>query len=485
MLHQLQAFFQERGVPCYLVGGYLRDLLLRRPTHDLDLAVSGSALALARDLADTLGGSYVPLDAERDIARVVAKEAAGASWSVDLASFSGDIASDLARRDFSINALALPLELASAADVASGVIDPSGGLKDLARHIVRAVTDATFTDDPIRLLRAPRLAHQLQFALAPLTQALIRRDAPLLSGEPGERLRDELLRLLEPPGVLDSLTLLDDMSLLTCLFPELELGRGLQQPPEHHWDVLHHNLQCAAAVEEVLRQRNPGPGHEEVISLVPWDGRLAEYFAVELSDGSSRGTWMKLAGLLHDVAKPHTRQIDPSGRMRFIGHHKAGAHLVQAIGQRLRLSRRGTHFLSTLVEHHLRPTQMSAPGELPTPRAVFRFFRDAGDATVAVVFLNLADYLATRGPHLDLDDWRSHMAVVRHILAEGQNEVERGVPRLVNGHDLMRAFALAPGPQVGWLLTAVQEAQAAGEVTTSEEALNLARRLLPGRALDP
>jgi len=222
LLRRLRAFFQGRGVRAYLVGGYVRDLLLQRSTHDLDLAVCASALVQGRALAEALSGALVPLDRERDIARVVVSRVAGPPWTVDLSSFSGDIAQDLARRDFTVNALAIPLEIVSNEGVLNGVIDPFGGRADLRAGVLRVVAETAFADDPIRLLRAPRLAHQLGITLDAHTEELLRRDAPLLEQEAGERMRDELLRLLQRVRVLDALLLLDRLSLLTRLLPELD-----------------------------------------------------------------------------------------------------------------------------------------------------------------------------------------------------------------------------------------------------------------------
>ncbi len=221
--------------------------------------------------------------------------------------------------------------------------------------------------------------------------------------------------------------------------------------------------------------------NSEVLASVPWHPSLDTYFDEELSDGHTRRTIIKLGCLLHDISKPETKTVEPGGRIRFIGHDAQGAEVCDTILRRLRFSSRATHLISTMVKHHLRPTQMRQGVELPTQRAVYRFFRDLDSAAVDTLYLNLADYLSAKGPRVvDLDDWRGHCALIGHILHRGLggSEGPQKAPRLVDGHALMEALGLPPGPALGRLLDAIEEAHGAGEVSTREEALALARGLL-------
>ncbi|MBI2855635.1 MAG: HD domain-containing protein [Chloroflexi bacterium] len=484
LLDALEGFFRSRSSAVYLVGGFLRDVLLDRPSRDVDLAVTGDAVALARSLARLLGGTLVPLDEAHSIARVVLPLKEGgkgtsATWQVDLASFSQGIERDLARRDFTIDALALPLDDALRGSFGEALVDPFGGLSDLATSKVKAVSPQVFQDDPVRLLRGVRLAAQLGFSLDQDTQRLARRDAHLVSSVAPERLRDELLKTLAEPGASAHLRLLDDLGLLCRLIPELEVARGVTQPKEHYWDVFYHCLETSGCVERVTSEA--GRAGDRVLSWVPWHTSLETYFQEEVSDGHNRRTIIKLAGLLHDIAKPATRTIEPGGRMRFFGHDSQGAKISEGILRRLRLSSRGVHLVSTMIEHHLRPTQMNQGVDMPTRRATYRYFRDVADAAIDTLYLNLADYLSAKGPVVeDLEDWRGHCDLIGHILHQGlQKEgTPQSIPRLVDGHTLMQALGLFPGPDVGRLLDAIHEAQGSGEVITREEALDLARRLL-------
>jgi poly(A) polymerase len=325
-----------------------------------------------------------------------------------------------------------------------------------------------------------RLAAVLGFRLDEATKRLVRADAGLAAGVAGERLRDDLLAILALDGAKLHLEMLDDLGLLCCIIPELGDAKGVDQPREHYWDVFGHSINAVDGVERVTSPDRLDP----VVREVPWESEIAQRFSSEVCDGHSRRTFLKLAGLLHDVAKPPSKTVDSTGRTRFFGHHTAGAAMSRDILGRLRVGNRGTALVSRMVEHHLRPTQMSQGGEMPTARAIHRYFRDVGDAAVDTLYLSLADHLAARGPLLDMDAWRHHAARVAHVLemVMAPRSSQR-TPRLVTGHDLMAALGITPGPAIGVMLDDIEEARAAGEVSTRAGALALARRLKNG-ALD-
>ncbi len=480
---------ERGGSRAYLVGGLVRDGLLGRRTTDVDIAVP-DGMASARSLADRLGGHFVPLDAVNGVGRVIveAAEFGEGRWQLDFSTAEGGIEQDLARRDFTMNAIAVDLEQLVAAGRRVDLIDPFDGRGDLARGLVRAVSDGVFESDPIRLLRAVRFAAELGLGIDDATDKLIRAGAGLIVGVASERIREELLRLLAVAGSGRCLARLDELGLLTALIPELEAARGFEQPKEHQWDVLGHSLKTAEACDFLLRQGDWEYATGGVLDAVPWSPRLEEHFRREISGaspgGSSASALLRLAAVLHDIAKPETRTVDANGRTRFLGHQLTGATTAVAIVERLRFSVRETRMVETIVREHHRPTQLSQSGP-PSSRAIYRYLRDTGGAAVETLFLSLADHLATRGPTLDLDDWRGHAADVELVLAGYFEETSQPRPvKLVDGHDLMRVFGIAPGPRLGEMLEAVREAQAAGEITTPEEALDLVRRKLPAEESD-
>ncbi len=476
LLTSISRFLAEEGIPSYLVGGFVRDMLLGRDTADIDIAVASDALTIARRAADVLGGRYIPLDKENGIGRVVLP---ANKWYIDFTTLQGDIDHDLARRDFTIDAMAIQLDKRVEITLsAERLIDPFNGRDDLRRRVVRAVSETAFEADAARLIRAVRIAAELDFSIDGDTEALIRRDCQLITGVAGERIREELLRLLALSGAGPRLAYLDRLGVLTALIPEMLPARGVDQPTVHVWDVFDHSIQTVSTAEFLLREETWEHAGEEVLSTVPWSADLKQHFDREVSSGSTRRSMLKLSALLHDIAKPQTRTIDDDGRARFLGHPQEGAAAAADILERLRFSNKEIKLVELLVRYHLRPTQMSHE-DFPTRRAIYRYFRDTGEAGVDLLFLCLADHLATRGSYLDLAQWQEHTRMVEYVLTKHLEEENLSVPpKLIDGHDLINIFRLNPGPGVGEILEALRETQAAGEVTTRQQALDYVKHLL-------
>ena len=480
ILSRLRVVWLANGAGGYLTGGFLRDLLLGRAVRDIDVALSGDAPALARPAADAVGGRCFTLDEERGITRIVLPEGAPVAY-VDVTRLRGDIENDLAQRDFTIDAMALPL---SAVERRSPqpLIDPFSGANDIKSRIVRVVSDGVFRSDGLRLLRAVRLCAELDFFLDAGTAAIIRRDAAFLDAVAPERKRDELSRFLATERAAPSLRLLDGLGLLERLLPEVTACRGVSQPKEHYWDVFDHLLETVAALDFILAESEPEGEREvafwrELWQQLAWLPAARTHFREEPVEGRPRAALLKLAGLLHDVCKPETKAPDKTGRIRFLGHMALGAEKASTVMRRLRFSGGETRLVATVVEQHLRPGQMSSGGP-PTRRALYRFFRDTGDAALDILFLMLADSLAARGPRLRFATWSGNVSFASYILARHYLEKEPSAPsRLVTGDDIMAGLNIGPGPLVGRLLAAIEEAHALGEVSTREEALALVRRL--------
>jgi poly(A) polymerase len=483
LLTEISRILAAQDIQSYLVGGFVRDMMLGRATADIDMAVAAAAPEAASKVAIALGGRYVLLDEESGVGRVVLpddkSELEGNKWEIDFATLQGDITADLARRDFTIDAMAIKLDntLEMALD-ADKIIDPFHGREDLEKDIVRMVSETCFQADAVRLIRAVRLAAELDFIIDDNTSRLINVDSHLITSVAGERVREELLRLLALPGASRWLGYLDDTGLLTTLIPELEAGRGVDQPKMHVWDVLEHSLQTVGAVEFLLRENGLEYAGKEILATVPWSEDTSRHFDEDISHGSTRKSLLKLAALLHDIAKPQTKSIDTTGRTRFLGHPEEGAVLTAKILERLRFSAREIKLVALLVKYHLRPAQMGRE-ELPTRRAIYRYFRDTGDAGIDIIFLSLADHLAASGARLDITQWREHCRTVEYIINKHAEEmIPPPSAKLIDGHEIIKIFGLSPGPRVGQLLEAVNEARATGEVTTKQQAIRLAERLL-------
>ena len=476
----------QLSLQCWLVGGAVRDLLLRRPVHDWDFAVAREATVLARRVGDRLGGAYFPLDEERGTARVVVIPEGRSRVNIDFARLRGDdLPADLKARDFTINAMAV--------DRAHTLIDPLGGADDLRAQRVRATEGDVFRSDPVRLLRAVRLEAELGFQIEPETESWLRRDARLLSQPAEERQRDEFIRGLAVSPGSRFIRRLDELGLLVQLVPELAALEGVVQSYPHRLDGWRHTLVVADVLAHLLTtllggSTNAGRTAPASVPVGAW-GDLARtlgqftveidhHLRVQVSVCCDRAVILKLAALFHDVGKPQTGSEDDEGRIRFFNHEVVGARIAAARLRELRFSRDEIERVRRIVREHLRPAHL-ARAEKFTRRAIYRYFRDTEDAGVDIVLLGLADHLATWGPHLREERWTRRLEVAELLLHHYFERREETVtPRLpLDGHDLMRELDLEPGPRVGRILDLLREAMAVGEIETREEALALARNI--------
>jgi putative nucleotidyltransferase with HDIG domain len=510
-LRALVAFCASQNMPAWLVGGTVRDMARGHAPADIDLAVAGDGLALARAFADAHGASFVALDAERATGRAVIP--GEPALTVDLAALRAPtIEGDLRLRDFTLNAMALPLTaiderpgtkdkgqagparpLSSPVLRPASLIDPTGGLADLEAGLLRQAGPTSLTDDPLRVLRAGRLIATMGLTPVAELKGQLQIAAPGLARVAAERARDELLKLLDAPVAAPALRYLDSCGALTTIFPELEPARTCEQPGGHFLPVLAHMLETVAALDWLIDGRGAGE-HEGAPAIdgpwsqlpvavqrnsglrreLPFAPQLEALLSERRAGGHRRAALLKLAGLLHDNAKPQTKERHPDGTVSFHGHQDVGAEVARSIARRLRLSKADTQYATLVVREHMRPGQLRTADVLTT-RAVTRFFRDLGDAGPDVLLHELADHLATRGSHFNQRGWAAHLAWVELMLSHYYLPPPEGRAPLVDGHGLMRELELKPGPLIGQLLREIAEAQAAGEVKTREEALALAQ----------
>jgi poly(A) polymerase len=445
----------------WIAGGAVRDAALGREVTDLDLAVAGDPALAAKAVAREGGGYAFELSAEFATWRAVARDR---GWQLDATALRGTtIEADLAARDFTLGAIAVPL-------AGGEPVDPYGGIGDLERRLLRVVGEESFRSDPLRLLRAARLAADLGLEIDPGTAALARVQAELAAEPAGERQLAELRRLLGGPDPLRGLALLDELGLTATVLPELEALRGVEQGPNHHLDVYGHTL---AVLEQTLEvesdlERFAGERAEETRAL------LAE----PLADEMSRGTALRFGALLHDIGKPATRG-ERDGYVTFIGHDGAGAEIVGTICRRLRASARLSRHLQGLTRHHLRLGFLVHEAPLP-PRRVHEYLRATGSVAPDVTLLTVADRLSARGsgPFATEAAIEAHLELARQMLAAALDWHRDGPPPpLLRGDELAAELGIAEGPELGDILAELEAAQYAGEVSTREEAVERARHL--------
>ncbi len=426
----------------FLVGGAVRDALRTGQTpSDLDFAVTGvSAETLARQTADVMDGHYVLLDADFGIHRVVVSEK-----YLDIAdALNGNILLDLARRDLTVNAMAVSLDTGE-------FLDPHDGRADLDAGIIRMVSEENLLDDTLRMLRVFRFAAVLETTrIDPKTLAVIARHKDRLLESAPERIHFEFLKMLSVRRMFPVLEMMGDCGLLEVILPELTPTRDVPPSGYHHLWLFTHTLELVNQAE-LLWNDLPQQAQAE---LSQWKAPFATRFGL-----------VKMACLLHDIGKPDTMALHKDGtRHTFYGHDQVSEEMTAVICRRWRLSNEIADYLKKLVRWHLYPCQF---GPESSRKAVLRFFRRMGDETPDVILLALADRFSTLGPEVTLDDLnRSHAEHLWLLARYYEEQAVLKMPRLLDGKAVMEILGMPPGKKIGEVLDALQEAHQLGEVTT-------------------
>jgi poly(A) polymerase len=447
--------------PAWIVGGAVRNAMLGEEVRDIDLAVEpGREEDVARAIARSVSGFAFPLSIEHATWRAVAP---GEAWHADVSALRADtIEGDLRARDFTLNAVAIPLP-------GGERIDPTGGEGDAAARRLRVASDRAFADDPLRLLRAPRLASRHRLELEPGTVALARSEAGRASEAAGERQFAELRAMLGGPDPLRALTLMDELDLTPVVLPEVEGMRGIVQTPNHHLDVHGHTL--AVLEHELVIERD----------LPRFCGDAAEGMAAllaePLGDEMTRGEALRFGALLHDAGKPATRKLIDD-RVTFIGHDKTGAEVIAGFCRRLKTSRRVSEHLQGLSLHHLHLGFMVHERPL-SRRRIYEYLRRTEPVGPDVTLLTAADRLAARGegPLASEEMISAHLELVREMLPPALAWHADPPRPPVAGRELADEAGVEPGPRMGEILEELRAAAYAGEIEGREEALDAARRL--------
>ncbi len=489
---QLNKIIAKCAPSAYIVGGALRDSLLKRPSGDIDLAlpradVRPAAMALAR----ALKASAFEMDPDFCVWRITAKN----GLQIDLSALIGkDIKEDLQRRDFTINALAYPLSAPyKIALLAKGVrisglqkkylIDGASGAADIKAKTVRATNSKVFTDDPLRLLRAYRTAAELGFKIAPSTMRLIKKHAALIARPAGERIQEELKRILRCLQTRKWLECMDKTGLLSALFPVLEQQKTCAKCYYGKGGVFTHTLRVVERMDYLLTHlKNAFPKFHK--KLAPHTEDAALY---------------QMAALLHDIAKPATAK-HVGDRLRFFYHEEQGAKMAEEILKKLKYSSAEIKIICKMIEFHLRPSNL-ASNEIITDKAVYKFFKELGPAAVPMLLLCWADYtsyvqpaqiprlLKRAGqPVITIEEGKKngplgktlrHLQMLNFLFNKYFNETKKIITpqRLLDGKEVMDILHLPPGPRVGEILEKLTEAQVEGIVKNKEQAKKYLRGL--------
>ena len=449
----------QTSKPVYLVGGSIRDLLLQRTPEDYDLVVYGNPEPYARKLAAIHHVRAIELGRDdKRIFRVV-----GRSAVYDVSQAKGEsIEADLMQRDFTINAMAYHIR-------SGDIVDVSHGRQDLDAGLVRMVSASIFDRDPVRLLRAYRVALQLGFRIEKHTADMIQKKRLLIHLAAGERIRDEWFHIMRQESASTCLADMNATGLLTAVFPELNPLADLRQNQHHEFDALTHTLKTIEHLEALFDD--------------------PEYFFPQSAEALNRvlslehRMLLKCAAVLHDVGKPAAASTDENGLRHFYGHEKIGANVVKGIGRKLRFSNQERKSIALIVRQHLRPLFLfnQIGKTMPSKRARVRFYLACGDLVPDIVLHAVAD---SRAKAADFD--RRHQQFVKYsdsLLHDYFNEfsIKKEAPRLISGHDLIHKFGLSPSPIFAAVLEQVEEARFSGEIVNRDQALELVGRILKNK----
>lgn len=441
LLATIGAVADREGVEAYVVGGYVRDVLLNRGGKDIDILVIGDGVAFARTVARTLGIQHVVVFEQFGTAMVPTEdgkiEFVGARKeeyspdSRDPVVSAGTLEDDLRRRDFTVNALAAGLNTGHFGELH----DPLAGRKDMVRKLLRTPLDPaqTFEDDPLRIMRAIRFAAQLEFRVEERTLAAIRDMKERLSIVSQERITDELLKILQSPRPSVGLRLMFDTGVLHLVFPEVARMAGVDQRKDHHHKDIF--LHTCIVVDNIAR--------------------------------TTENVWLRFAALVHDIAKPRTKAFKEGIGWTFHGHEEIGARMMKGIFHRLKLPLEPLAYVEKLVRLHLRP--MVLVDEVVTDSAVRRLVFEAGNDIDDLMKLCRAD-ITSKNPRLVTRYLRNYDVVMTKIVEIEERDRLRNWQPPVKGDEIMTVCGLEPGRKVGILKKAIEEAILEGTIPNEHDA---------------
>lgn len=471
LLDTLLQTAESQTVVLYISGGALRDWLLGVSPNDLDFTISYGAAEFLELVKKEYGkGTIVPLGTRHDdTCRLVLD-----GLSVDVSGFrrgSATIREDLAKRDFTVNALGADFQEVLRDDREIELIDPMNGVEDMQKKVIRRCPGA-FSDDPLRMLRAFRFAALLGFEVVPDTLSEIAAKANLIGLSAAERIRYELDEIMTSPRAYPAFMGMDAVGLIEWIMPELYEGHGVSQPPFHHLDVLQHNIFTLDCLEKIIA--DPGAyfpdNHEAVTSY------LLDINTLRV---------IKWAALFHDVGKPATRDIlpDKGNRITFYGHDEQGAQKFEEFAERLKWSRTNRERVSRLIGMHMHPFHLCSvlqAEEIVSERAQLKICRKAGENLIGLFLIAMADSMAGQGVdkvEAIEEQLASLFSRLETINRERVIPVLSG-PKLLTGHDLIDTLGISPGPDFRGILDALDMAVIEGAVNDREGALDWVRSYL-------
>ena len=462
---------KETKTDVYVVGGYLRDFLLKKKTLDIDLVVSDKAESFAKKLAKKINGKCFVLHSDLQVYRVAVINNPEIEY-IDISLMQGkNIEEDLSKRDFTINSLAIKIECFD--NIKKNIIDKFNGLKDLKKKEIKIVSNKVFDDDPLRILRAFRFASEYNFKIAKETLSLIKKSSSKITTVAGERIKNEFFRILNNKKSSQYIAMIDECGVLEKIFPVItKMKKSAKNFYYHPKGLFQHCFQTYEALEKIfIKLDKYFPKSKDI---------LEQHLNEKFSENVNKKNLLKFIAIFHDCAKPEcAKRMD--NKMRFLGHEALGAKKTAQIMKELRMSNKEIDFAKAIISEHMRPSNL-AKSEIITNRAQMRLFRDIKENTPDLLIMAMSDWHSYKTlkkkiyPKKVLQ--QQEKSVAKLIFAYFDFINNKPKDKIVDGNILMKEFRLKPGRIIGELLKNINNAYEEGRIKDKKQALKYAKSQL-------
>ena len=448
IINQIKPYLKEYNA--YLVGGFVRDTILNIQNHDRDIVVESCNIEeLAKKVSEKIDASFVPLDTENQIYRIVLKDKIN---YIDFAQpIENDIQKDLLRRDLAINAIAFDIKN-------NDFLDPSNGIIDIEAKVIKEISEQNFIDDPLRLLRVFRFHSKLGFEIQESLKEIVKKHSSKITQPAKERIHTELLKLFEGKHADRALEEMDNLGLLEYIFPIVKEVKKVPSNPHHHLDLFHHSIETVKQVQNYYENATE---------------QVKEHLEMNFMGAIEKIAFLKLAAFCHDIGKPSTWTIEEETKKhRFFKHDDVGSKLISPILKELKFSKKQISYVQKLIKYHIYPSAVVCSDQF-SDKSQMRFYRKMENEVIDAIVLAAADRLSAQGPDITEEITNKNLNGLKCLLDKylALRENIKPLPKLLDGKEIMEIKKIGQSKELGNIIKKLKEAQLSGDVNTKDEAI--------------